>query len=61
LRAGEVKAVPITSSGIRRPWHAATLKAAGAVAYVDAFIDLLASRALPARRKPLSIRLRQAR
>jgi LysR family transcriptional regulator for metE and metH len=58
LRAGDVRAVPITAAGIRRPWHAATLKAAGRVPYVDAFISLLASRAMPARRKPLSIRRR---
>jgi LysR family transcriptional regulator for metE and metH len=50
LRAGEVKAVPITPSGIRRQWSAATLKAADAP-YVDAFLDLLAARALPARHR----------
>jgi LysR family transcriptional regulator for metE and metH len=53
LRAGDVRAVPITAAGIRRQWHAATLKAAGSVAHVDAFIDLLARRSLPARRRPL--------
>jgi LysR family transcriptional regulator, regulator for metE and metH len=52
LRAGEVRAVPITAGGIRRHWSAATLAAAPAV-HVDAFIDLLAARALPARRRPL--------
>jgi LysR family transcriptional regulator, regulator for metE and metH len=60
LRAGDVRAIPITAGGIRRPWHAATLKAAGRVAHVEAFIDLLASRSLPARRKPLAIRRRPA-
>jgi LysR family transcriptional regulator, regulator for metE and metH len=60
LRAGDVRAVAITPAGIRRQWHAATLKAAGRVAHVDAFIDLLANRAMPARQKPLSIRRRSA-
>jgi LysR family transcriptional regulator for metE and metH len=60
LRSGDVRAIPITAAGIRRQWHAATLKAAGSVPYVDAFISLLASRAMPARRKPLSIRRRSA-
>lgn len=54
LRAGDVRAIPITAAGIRRQWSAATLKAAGSVPHVDAFIDLLASRAMPARRRPLS-------
>jgi LysR family transcriptional regulator, regulator for metE and metH len=58
LRAGDVRAIPITAAGIRRPWQAATLKAAGSIAYVDAFIDLLARRALPAQRRPLSKRRR---
>jgi LysR family transcriptional regulator, regulator for metE and metH len=53
LRAGDVRAVPITAGGIRRQWSAATLKQAGRVAHVEAFIDLLAARALPARRRPL--------
>ena len=53
LRAGDVRAIPITAAGIRRQWHAATLEAAGRVAHVDAFIDLLARRAMPARRRPL--------
>jgi LysR family transcriptional regulator for metE and metH len=60
VRAGDVRAIPITPAGIRRQWHAATLKAAGRVAYVDAFIELLASQAMPARRKPLTIRRRPA-
>jgi LysR family transcriptional regulator for metE and metH len=58
LRAGEVRAVPITATGIKRQWSAATLKAAGRVAYIDAFIDLLAVRALPARRRPWPARRR---
>jgi LysR family transcriptional regulator for metE and metH len=52
LRAGDVRAVPITAGGIRRQWSAATLAAAPA-RHVDAFIDLLAARALPARRPRL--------
>lgn len=52
LRAGEVRAVPITPAGIRRQWRAATLKAATAP-HVDAFIDLLAARALPTRQRRL--------
>jgi len=54
LRAGDVRAVPITASGIRRQWRAATLRQAGRVPHVDAFIDLLAARAMPARRRPLT-------
>jgi LysR family transcriptional regulator, regulator for metE and metH len=53
LRAGDVRAVPITKSGIHRRWHAATLEAAGRIAHVEAFIDLLGSRALPVRRPRL--------
>jgi LysR family transcriptional regulator for metE and metH len=53
LRAGEVRAIPITATGIRRQWHAATLEAAARLTHVDAFIDLLASRAMPARKRPL--------
>jgi LysR family transcriptional regulator for metE and metH len=53
LRAGEIRAIPITAGGIHRRWSAATLEAAGRVAHVEAFIDLLASRARPARRRPL--------
>jgi LysR family transcriptional regulator for metE and metH len=52
LRAGGVRAVPITPGGIRRQWSAATLKAADAP-HVDAFVDLLAARALPARQRRL--------
>jgi LysR family transcriptional regulator for metE and metH len=56
LAAGDVRAVPITAAGIRRQWSAATLKEAGRVPHVDAFIDLLAARAMPARQRPLSRR-----
>jgi len=56
LRAGDVRAIPITASGIRRQWRAATLTQAGRVPHVDAFIDLLAARAMPARRRPLTVR-----
>ena len=55
LRAGDVRAVPITAAGIRRQWRAATLTQAGRVPHVDAFIDLLAARAMPARRRPLTV------
>jgi LysR family transcriptional regulator for metE and metH len=55
LRAGDVRAVPITATGIRRQWRAATLAQAGRVPHVDAFIDLLAARAMPARRRPLVV------
>jgi DNA-binding transcriptional LysR family regulator len=44
LRAGAVKAVPITRGGIHRRWSAVTRRDAGRTAYVDAFIDLLARR-----------------
>lgn len=50
LRAGDVRAVPITPAGIRRRWSAATLADAHPP-HLDAFIDLLAARALPARRR----------
>jgi LysR family transcriptional regulator, regulator for metE and metH len=56
LDAREVTAVPITASGIRRQWRAATLTEAGRVPHVEAFIDLLAARAMPARRRPLAAR-----
>jgi len=52
LRAGEVRAIPITAGGIRRQWSAATLRPAGRVPHVEAFIDLLAASALPARCLP---------
>jgi len=55
LRAGDVRAIPITAGGIRRQWSAATLAAAGRVPHVEAFIDLLGSRSMPARRRPLPV------
>jgi len=58
LRAGDVRAIPITPSGIHRQWSAATLKQAGRVAHVNAFIDLLAARAMPVRHRPLARRRR---
>jgi LysR family transcriptional regulator, regulator for metE and metH len=61
LRAGDVRAIPITPAGIHRQWSAATLEEAGSVAHVDAFIDLLAARAMPARQRPLPIRRRLGR
>ena len=56
IRSGEVRAIPITPRGIRRRWSAATLRAAGPSPHVDAFIDLLAARSLPARTRPSLIR-----
>jgi len=66
LQAGEVRAVPITPDGIHRRWYAVTLRAAGATPHIDAFVDSLTTRALPARRgirrasrrRPLSRRKR---
>jgi DNA-binding transcriptional LysR family regulator len=49
LRAGEVRAVPITATGIHRRWSAAPLRAAPSSPYVDAFVELLAARGMPAR------------
>jgi LysR family transcriptional regulator for metE and metH len=55
LAAGEVTAVSITPGGIRRQWRAVTLKGAPRPAHIDAFIDLLAARAMPARyRRPVA-------
>jgi LysR family transcriptional regulator for metE and metH len=53
IRAGDVRAIPITRAGIRRGWSAATLRAAAASPHLQAFIELLAARALPARQRPL--------
>lgn len=61
LRAGDVKAIPITAQGVRRPWSAATLVQDGAVPYVDAFIELLAARGMPARQRPLTSRRKNRR
>ena len=55
IRAGHVKAIPITPRGIRRRWSAATLRSADASPYMDAFIDLLAARAMPARTHRLRV------
>ena len=56
IRAGDVRAIPITPAGIHRRWSAATLRAASS-AHLDAFVELLAARALPARKR--SIRRRR--
>jgi LysR family transcriptional regulator for metE and metH len=53
IRAGHVKAIPITAAGIRRRWSAATLRSADASPHIDAFIELLAARAMPARTRRL--------
>ena len=58
LRAGDVRAVPITPAGIHRQWHAATLVATENVGHIESFIDLLARRSMPARRNPLTARRR---
>jgi LysR family transcriptional regulator for metE and metH len=42
VRAGRLKAVPLTRKGYGRVWNAATLKDLARVPYVRAFIDLLA-------------------
>ena len=49
LRAGDVRALPITRDGIHRQWYAVTLRAAGTIPYVEAFVESLSRRALPAR------------
>jgi LysR family transcriptional regulator, regulator for metE and metH len=60
LRAGVVTAVPITRAGIHRQWSAVTLRDAARRPFVDAFIDLLAARAMPARRRAVPRRPRAA-
>ena len=55
------RAIPITAAGIHRQWHAATLVAAGRLPHVEAFIDLLGRRSLPALKRPLSARHRATR
>lgn len=52
IRCGDVRALPITPAGIHRRWSAATLRAAASTAYLEAFIELLAARARPARMRP---------
>ena len=49
IRSGEVRAIPITATGIRRRWSAVTLRAAPVAPHVEAFIELLAARSLPAK------------
>ena len=58
IRSGEVRAIPITATGIRRRWSAVTLRAAPAAPHVEAFIELLAARSLPARKRALRGRRR---
>ena len=53
IRSGDVRAIPITANGIRRRWSAVTLRAAPTAPHVEAFIELLAARSLPARKRPL--------
>jgi LysR family transcriptional regulator for metE and metH len=52
IRAGDVRAIPITPGGIQRRWSAATLREAASSPHLDAFVELLATRAMPARRRP---------
>ena len=52
IRAGDVRAVPITPGGIQRRWSAATLQGAAPSPHLEAFIDLLATHAMPARMAP---------
>ncbi len=54
IRSGDVRAIPITAGGIRRRWSAATLRAAAPSPHIDAFIELLAARAMPARKRPIN-------
>jgi len=61
LRAGDVRAIPITAGGVHREWSAATLMELGKVPYVDGFIDLLAARGMPAQQRPLVVRRRRPR
>ena len=49
IAAGSVVPLSITRRGMPRKWAAATLAAQAAPAYIDAFLDLVAERALPAR------------
>ena len=58
LRAGTVTAVPITRTGIHRQWSAVTLRDAARRPFIEAFIDLRATRAMPARRRGLTRRRR---
>jgi len=58
LRDGIVVAVPITRAGIHRQWSAVTVRDAARRPFVDAFIELLATRAIPVRRPALPGRRR---
>jgi LysR family transcriptional regulator for metE and metH len=60
IRSGDVRAIPITPTGIHRRWSAATLRAAASSPHMDAFIELLAARAMPARKRPLRLAHRRA-
>ena len=59
IRAGDVRAIPITPSGIHRRWSAATLRAAPSSPAMDVFLDLLAARGMPARKRPLRLAARR--
>jgi LysR family transcriptional regulator, regulator for metE and metH len=61
IRAGSVRAIPITPAGIHRRWSAVTLRAAGSSSHIDAFVELLAARAMPARTRRLNPSRRQHR
>lgn len=52
IRAGDVRAIPITPGGIQRRWNAATLRATAPSPHLEAFIELLVARAMPARMAP---------
>jgi LysR family transcriptional regulator, regulator for metE and metH len=54
IRSGDVRAIPITANGIRRRWSAVTLRAAPTAPHVEAFIELLCARSLPARKRRLT-------
>jgi DNA-binding transcriptional LysR family regulator len=59
IRAGDVRAIPITAAGIHRRWSAVTLRAAGSSPQVEAFVELLAARSMPARTRRLNPSRRQ--
>jgi LysR family transcriptional regulator for metE and metH len=52
ITGGAVAALSLTRRGMRRQWVAATLAAVADPPYLVDFLDLLADRALPARREP---------
>ena len=43
VKAGTLRALPLTRTGFKRTWSAATLKDMARVPYVKAFIDLVAA------------------